>query len=49
MLLIAEFSRSSFANAAMDKDTYVLSVDSSNFTQVVQQHSFIVIEFYAPW
>lgn len=31
-----------------DKE-FVLTLDSSNFTQFVSKHSFLVVEFYAPW
>lgn len=38
-------------SAATADDTVekVLTLDHSNFTDVVSKHSFIVVEFYAPW
>lgn len=27
----------------------VLTLDHSNFSDVVSKHDFIVVEFYAPW
>lgn len=27
----------------------VLTLDHSNFSDVVSKHNFIVVEFYAPW
>lgn len=28
---------------------HVLTLDRSNFSEVVGKHEFIVVEFYAPW
>eukprot|EP00475_Leptophrys_vorax_P005923 TRINITY_DN1359_c0_g2_i1.p1 TRINITY_DN1359_c0_g2~~TRINITY_DN1359_c0_g2_i1.p1 ORF type:complete len:528 (+),score=116.19 TRINITY_DN1359_c0_g2_i1:93-1586(+) len=28
---------------------YVITLDASNFDEIVGQHDFIVVEFYAPW
>lgn len=28
---------------------FVLTLDHSNFSDVVGKHDFIVVEFYAPW
>ncbi|XP_076893556.1 protein disulfide-isomerase-like [Bidens hawaiensis] len=39
---IASFS------SATEKE-HVLTLDHSNFTEVVSKHKFIVVEFYAPW
>ncbi|KAL0449869.1 UNVERIFIED_CONTAM: protein disulfide-isomerase [Sesamum latifolium] len=35
--------------AAEDEVEKVLTLDHSNFSDVVSKHSFIVVEFYAPW
>ncbi|KAL2241286.1 protein disulfide-isomerase-like [Sesamum indicum] len=35
--------------AAEDEVEKVLTLDHSNFSEVVSKHSFIVVEFYAPW
>ncbi|XP_076949767.1 protein disulfide-isomerase-like [Bidens hawaiensis] len=36
------------SSAATEKE-YVLTLDHSNFSEVVSKHKFIVVEFYAPW
>ncbi|KAJ9536851.1 hypothetical protein OSB04_029584 [Centaurea solstitialis] len=38
----------SSATEAEEKE-FVLTLDHSNFTEVVAKHKFIVVEFYAPW
>lgn len=38
-----------FADEAVHEEGHVLVLDSSNFTEVVTEHPFIVVEFYAPW
>ena len=32
-----------------DEKNHVLVLDSTNFSKVVAEHPFIVVEFYAPW
>ncbi|KGN47715.1 protein disulfide-isomerase [Cucumis sativus] len=45
------FSASFFAIYAEDAASkeFVLTLDNSNFSDVVSKHDFIVVEFYAPW
>ncbi|XP_074307901.1 protein disulfide isomerase-like 1-1 [Silene latifolia] len=31
------------------KEEFVITLDHSNFSQIVSKHDFIVLEFYAPW
>jgi len=37
------------AEATVELGEAVLTLDASNFSEVVAQHQFIVVEFYAPW
>lgn len=37
------------AAAAEEGVEKVLTLDHSNFSEVVSKHDFIVVEFYAPW
>ncbi|XP_039820709.1 protein disulfide isomerase-like 1-2 isoform X1 [Panicum virgatum] len=37
------------AEAAVELGEAVLTLDASNFSEVVAEHQFIVVEFYAPW
>lgn len=37
------------ANEATESKEFVLTLDRSNFSDVVSKHKFIVVEFYAPW
>eukprot|EP01018_Ginkgo_biloba_P019013 Gb_21713 [translate_table: standard] len=32
-----------------EEEEYVLTLDANNFTEAVNRHPFIVVEFYAPW
>lgn len=34
---------------AVEEEEHVLTLDHTNFTDVVSNHNFIVVEFYAPW
>ncbi|OIT03332.1 PREDICTED: protein disulfide-isomerase-like [Nicotiana attenuata] len=34
---------------AVEEKEHVLTLDHTNFTDVVTKHNFIVVEFYAPW
>ncbi|KAK6923718.1 Thioredoxin domain [Dillenia turbinata] len=35
--------------SASEEEEFVVTLDHSNFSQVVSKHEFIVVEFYAPW
>ncbi|KAK8552569.1 hypothetical protein V6N12_041155 [Hibiscus sabdariffa] len=37
------------AEETVDSKEFVLTLDHSNFTDIVSKHDFIVVEFYAPW
>ena len=47
VLLSASFNEI-YADKAEAKE-FVLTLDHSNFSDVVAKHDFIVVEFYAPW
>lgn len=32
-----------------EEPSFVLTLDSSNLTETISEHAFIVVEFYAPW
>jgi protein disulfide-isomerase A1 len=40
---------SSVKSEEEEEATAVIVLDNSNFTEVVEKHDFIVVEFYAPW
>ncbi|KAD3639982.1 hypothetical protein E3N88_29205 [Mikania micrantha] len=40
---------SSISSATEAEKEHVLTLDHSNFSKVVAEHKFIVVEFYAPW
>lgn len=44
--------RASSSSSSEDEESskeYVLTLDHSNFSEVVSKHDFVVVEFYAPW
>ena len=52
IILLTSFIISSYAlNSAylQIQGEYVLTLDHSNFSQVVSDHNFLVLQFYAPW
>ncbi|TVU14434.1 hypothetical protein EJB05_37904 [Eragrostis curvula] len=49
IILLFSGSAAAEAAAAVDPDDSVLTLDASNFSEVVAKHQFIVVEFYAPW
>lgn len=48
LCLFASFFTKIGAEESESKE-FVLTLDSSNFTDTVSKHDFIVVEFYAPW
>ncbi|OIV97947.1 hypothetical protein TanjilG_12704 [Lupinus angustifolius] len=38
-----------FADESAESKEFVLTLDHSNFSDIVSKHDFIVVEFYAPW
>ncbi|XP_071709272.1 protein disulfide-isomerase-like [Rutidosis leptorrhynchoides] len=38
-----------FGSEEDQKKEHVLTLDHSNFSEIVSKHNFIVVEFYAPW
>ncbi|KAJ4879620.1 Protein disulfide isomerase-like 1-1 [Raphanus sativus] len=47
--LFASFVRSEETAAATETKEFVLTLDHTNFTETINKHDFIVVEFYAPW
>ncbi|KAI3746780.1 hypothetical protein L6452_09220 [Arctium lappa] len=39
----------SISSASEEEKEYVLTLDHSNFSEIVSKQKFIVVEFYAPW
>ncbi|CAL0305504.1 unnamed protein product [Lupinus luteus] len=37
------------ADESAESKEFVLTLDNSNFTDIVSKHDYIVVEFYAPW
>ncbi|KAJ3675229.1 hypothetical protein LUZ60_004271 [Juncus effusus] len=37
------------ANVRAEEEPAVIELTESNFTEIVEKHDFIVVEFYAPW
>lgn len=49
LVSLALVSLLSVTPAKADEVEKVLTLDHSNFSDIVSKHSFIVVEFYAPW
>lgn len=49
LVFVLSLVASSFASETEDSKEFVLTLDHSNFSETVSKHSFIVVEFYAPW
>ncbi|KAK9735551.1 hypothetical protein RND81_04G212200 [Saponaria officinalis] len=47
--LVAILSATFSGIEAKDVKEFVVTLDHSNFTEIVSKHDFIVLEFYAPW
>lgn len=47
--LLASVLLCSSVKAQEEEATAVIVLDNTNFTEVVEKHDFIVVEFYAPW
>ncbi|KAJ4869055.1 Protein disulfide isomerase-like 1-1 [Raphanus sativus] len=47
--LFASFVRSEETAATTETKEFVLTLDHTNFTETINKHDFIVVEFYAPW
>lgn len=37
------------SSTARAEEEAVLTLDAGNFSEVVAEHQFVVVEFYAPW
>ncbi|CAN8234163.1 unnamed protein product [Cochlearia groenlandica] len=48
ILLLSLFA-SSIRSEETEKKEFVLTLDHTNFTETINKHDFIVVEFYAPW
>ncbi|KAG8071020.1 hypothetical protein GUJ93_ZPchr0006g41161 [Zizania palustris] len=48
LLLLASSASCAYAEAEAEAEA-VLTLDAGNFSEVVEAHDFIVVEFYAPW
>ncbi|ESQ27367.1 hypothetical protein EUTSA_v10018420mg [Eutrema salsugineum] len=48
ILLLSLFA-SSIRSEQSETKEFVLTLDHSNFTETINKHDFIVVEFYAPW
>lgn len=48
ILLLSLFA-SSVRSEETETKEFVLTLDHSNFTETINKHDFIVVEFYAPW
>jgi len=49
LVFVLSVVASSFASETEESKEFVLTLDHSNFSETVSKHSFIVVEFYAPW
>ncbi|KAF8092632.1 hypothetical protein N665_0407s0012 [Sinapis alba] len=48
-ILVLSLFVSSIRSEEMETKEFVVTLDHSNFTDTINKHDFIVVEFYAPW
>ncbi|CAH8305222.1 unnamed protein product [Eruca vesicaria subsp. sativa] len=48
-ILVLSLFASSIRSEQTETREFVLTLDHSNFTETINKHDFIVVEFYAPW
>lgn len=49
VVLLATVGKIQAEEKKAGKDEVVITLDHSNFDDVVSKHDFILVEFYAPW
>lgn len=49
LLVFSATAEEATADVSEESESAVLTLDSSNFNEVISKHPFIVVEFYAPW
>jgi len=48
-ILVLSLFASSIRSEETETKEFVLTLDHTNFTDTINKHDFIVVEFYAPW
>lgn len=48
-ILVLSLFASSIRCEQSDTKEFVLTLDHTNFSETIEKHDFIVVEFYAPW
>ena len=49
VLALSIFAFTKIGAEETESKEFVLTLDHSNFSDIVCKHDFIVVEFYAPW